>query len=50
MSTKSQTGINICKNYIGDLPGGTVVKKPPASAGDTALSPGPGRFHMPQRD
>ena len=32
----------------GDFPGGTVVKNPPANAGDTGLSPGPGRSHMPQ--
>ena len=25
----------------------TVVKNPPANAGDTGSSPGPGRFHMP---
>ena len=31
-----------------DLPGGTVVKNLPANAGDTGLSPGPGRFHMPR--
>ena len=28
------------------FPGGTVVKKPPANAGDTGSSPGPGRSHM----
>ena len=32
----------------GDLPGGTVVEGPPANAGDTGSSPGPGRSHMPQ--
>ena len=31
-----------------DFPGGAVVKNPPANAGDTGSSPGPGRFHMPQ--
>ena len=30
-----------------DFPGGLVVKNPPASAGDTGLIPGLGRFHMP---
>ena len=30
-----------------DFPGGAVVKNPPANAGDTGLSPGPGRSHMP---
>ena len=31
-----------------DFPGGAVVKNPPASAGDTGSSPGPGRSHMPR--
>ena len=31
-----------------DFPGGAVVKNPPANAGDTGFSPGPGRSHMPQ--
>ena len=30
-----------------DFPGGTVVGSPPANAGDTGSSPGPGRSHMP---
>ena len=30
------------------FPGGTVVKNPPANAGDTGLSPAPGRSHMPR--
>ena len=29
-----------------DFLGGTVVKNLPANAGDTGLSPGPGRSHM----
>ena len=29
-------------------PGGAVVKNPPAKAGDTGSSPGPGRSHMPR--
>ena len=29
-----------------DFPGGTVVKNPPANAGDRGSSPGPGRSHM----
>ena len=33
---------------IWDFPGGTVVKNPPANAGDTGSSPGLGRSHMPQ--
>ena len=33
---------------LSDFPGGTVVKNPPANAGDMGLIPGLGRFHMPQ--
>ena len=29
-----------------DFPGGAVVKNPPANAGDTGSTPGPGRSHM----
>ena len=36
------------KKEIEDFPGGTVVKNPPANAGDTGSSPGPGRSHRPQ--
>ena len=31
-----------------DLPGGAVVKNPPANAGDMGSSPGTGRSHMPR--
>ena len=31
-----------------DFPGGAVVGNPPAIAGDTGSSPGPGRSHMLQ--
>ena len=30
----------------GGFPGGTVVENPPANAGDTGSSPGPGRSNM----
>ena len=30
-----------------DFPGGAVVKNPPANAGATGSSPGPGPSHMP---
>ena len=36
------------KTLFVDFPGGAVVKNPPANAGDTGSSPGPGRSHMPQ--
>ena len=45
---------NLNTNYNGiknmkywDFPGGTMVKNPPANAGDTGSIPGPGRSHMP---
>ena len=34
------------KQASGDFPGGAVVQNPPANAGDTGSSPGPGRSHM----
>ena len=34
------------KSQIWDFPGGTVVKNPPANAGDTGSSPSLGRSHM----
>ena len=30
------------------FPGGAVVENPPANAGDTGSSPGPGRSHVPR--
>ena len=38
------------QNKIEDFPGGAVVKNPPANAGDTGSSPGPGGSHMPRSD
>ena len=38
---------NHIKEILGDFPGDAVVKNPPANAGDTGSSPGPGRSHMP---
>ena len=38
------------KSHQGDLPGIAVVENPPANAGDTGSSPGPGRSHMPRRN
>ena len=38
---------NIIRRIL-DFPGGAVVKNPPANAGDTGSSPGPGRSHMLQ--
>ena len=36
------------QDSMGESPGDTVVKNPPASIGDTGSSPGPGRSHMLQ--
>ena len=36
------------RTSIVDFPGGAVVKNPPANAGNTGLSPGLGRSHMPR--
>ena len=36
------------KEIVGDFSGGTVVKTPPANAGDMGSSPSPGRSHMLQ--
>ena len=36
------------KVRVESFPGGSVVKNPPANAGDTGSSPGPGRSHMPR--
>ena len=41
----SQRGLN--KTQPLGFPGGAVVENPPANAGDTGSSPGPGRSHMP---
>ena len=35
-------------HQLQDFPGGEVVKNLPANAGDTGLSPGLGRSHMPR--
>ena len=35
------------KSLLAGFPGGAVVENLPANAGDTGLSPGLGRSHMP---
>ena len=42
--------LGLFKSKSQELPGGTVVKNPPASAGDTGSIPGRGRFHVPWRN
>ena len=43
----------VCASYLGfkttweEFPGGAVVKNPPANAGNTGSSAGPGRSHTP---
>ena len=41
------TGSVLLKTTHLGFPGGTVVKNPPANAGHTGSSPGPGKSHMP---
>ena len=36
------------KEKTGDFPGGSVVRNPPANAGDTGSIPSLGRSYMPQ--
>ena len=36
------------KEFYRDFPGGTVLKNPPANAGDMGWVSGPGRSHMPR--
>ena len=43
---ESLENYNDWKKPILDFPGGTVVKNPPASAGDMRTIPGLGRSHM----
>ena len=44
----SSTMKRVQKNTPQGFPGGAVVKNPPANAGDTGSSPGPGRSHVPR--
>ena len=46
--TSVQEGREGLKVLRRGFPGGAVVKNPPANAGDTDSSPGPGRSHMPR--
>ena len=46
--TLIQSGIEGTLRWVQGFPGGAMVKNPPANAGDTGLSPGPGRSHMPR--
>ena len=47
-SQKELLHFTFTKRHVSVFPGGTVVKNPPANAGDTGSSPGPGRSHMPR--
>ena len=40
--------LRVWKRSAEGFPGGAVDKNPPANAGDTGSSPGPGRSHMPR--
>ena len=38
----------VCERHFPGFPGGSVVKNPPAKAGDMGSIPDLGRLHMPQ--
>ena len=40
------SSLSVLRSKFGGFPGGAVVENPPANAGDTGSSPGPGRSHM----
>ena len=46
--TQKVQNVLVLKIQNWDFPGGTMVKNPPANAGATGSSPGPGRSHMPR--
>ena len=46
--TKGTVTMVASRIALSGFPGGAVVKNPPANAGDTGSSPGPGRSHMLQ--
>ena len=48
MDGEKYTMLTLIKENRRDFLSGAVVKNPPANAGDTGLSPGLGRSHMPQ--
>ena len=41
--------MSVKKKQVLGFPGGAVVKNPPANAGDTGSSPGPGRSHIKKK-
>lgn len=42
------SSVNTSSKRKGGSPGGSVVKNPPAIAGDVSLTPDPGRSRVPQ--
>ena len=44
--SQGQISLVVLKNTSRDFPGGSVVKNPPANAGDPGSIPGPGGSHM----
>ena len=48
MNTRTKTILRHIKIKLPGFPGGAVVENLPANAGDTGLSPGLGRSHMPR--
>ena len=47
ISINAEKAFGVIQHPFMGFPGGAVVKNPPANAGDTGSSPGPGRSHMP---
>ena len=45
---QENVSFSLIKTFSLGFPGGAVVENPPANAGDTGSSPGPGRSHMPR--
>ena len=49
MGLHQKSELGPCHRYaMRDFPGGSLVKNPPAKAGDMDSIPAPGRFHMLQ--
>ena len=48
MNTRTKTILRHIKIKLPGFPGGAVVENLPANAGDTGLSPGLGRSHIPR--
>ena len=50
MKPSVKSGLVVASQDLKGFPGGSVVKNPPANAGDMGSIPGLGRSHMPWSD